>query len=45
MSKEYQVNNIHTTDKDNLKEDFNSFKYRKMNCSFFKEVNSFKKNF
>ena len=48
ISKEDQIKNIHTTDKDNLKEDFNNFKnlmineFESMKYSFFKEVNSFK---
>ena len=43
------IKNIHATDKDNLKEHFNSFKnlmiyeFKSMKYSFFKEVNSFKK--
>ena len=46
--KEDQIKNIHTTDKDNLK-DFNNFKNLMINesestkYSFLKEVNSFKK--
>ena len=49
IPKEDQIKNIHTTDKDNLKEDFNNFKnlmineFESMKYSFFKEVNSFKK--
>ena len=49
ISNEDQMKNIHTADKDNLKEDFNNFKYlminefESMKYSFFKEVNSFKK--
>ena len=48
IPKEDQIKNIHTTDKDNLKEDFNNFKnlmineFESMKYSFFKEVNSFK---
>ena len=46
--KEDQIKNIHTTDKDNLKEDFNNFKnlmineFESMKYFFFKEVNSLK---
>ena len=49
IPKEDQINNIHTTDKDNSKEDFNKFKnlmineFESMKYSFFKELNSFKK--
>ena len=49
IPKEDQIKNIHTTDKDNLKEDFNNFKNLVINelesikYSFFKEVNFFKK--
>ena len=49
IPKEDQIKNIHTTDKDNLKEEFNNFKnlmineFESMNYSFFKKVNSFKK--
>ena len=48
IHKEDQLKNIHTTDKDNLKEEFNNFKnlminwFESMKYSFFKEVNSFK---
>ena len=49
IPKEDQINNIRTTDKDNLKEDFNNLKnlmineFESMKYSFSKEVNSFKK--
>ena len=49
IPKENQINNIRTTDKDNLKEDFNNLKnlmineFESMKYSFSKEVNSFKK--
>ena len=49
IPKEDQVNNIYSTDIDNLKEDFNNFKnlminqFESIKYSFFKEVNSFKK--
>ena len=49
IPKEDQINNIRTTDKDNLKEDFNNLKnlmineFESMKYSFPKEVNSFKK--
>ena len=49
IPKEDQIKNIHTTDKDNLKEEFNNFKnlmineFESMSYSFFKKVNSFKK--
>ena len=49
IPKKDQINNIHTTDKDNLKEDFNNFKnlmineFESMKYYFLKEVNSFKK--
>ena len=35
IPKEDQINNIHSPDKDNLKEDFNNFKHRirKVNCA------------
>ena len=48
IPKEEQVNNIHITDKNNLKEDLNNFKNltinksESMKYSFFKEVSSFK---
>ena len=49
IPKEDQIKNIHTTDKDNLKEDFSNFKnlmineFDSMKHYFFKEVNCFKK--
>ena len=49
IPKEDQINNIRTTDKDNLKEDFNNLKnlmineFESMKYSFSKEVHSFKK--
>ena len=49
IPEEDHIKNMHTTDKDNLKEDFNNFKnlmineFESMKYSFFKEVNSFKK--
>ena len=46
IPKEDQTKNIHTTDKDNLKEGFNNLminEFESMKYSFFKEVNSFKK--
>ena len=49
IPKEDHINNIHMTDKDKLKEDFNNFKnlmineFESMKYSLFKEVNSFKK--
>ena len=49
IPKECQTKNIHTTDKDPLKEDFINFKnlmineFESMKYSFYKEVNSFKK--
>ena len=49
IPKEGQIKNIHTTDKDNLKEDFSNFKNlminesESMKYSFFREINSFKK--
>ena len=48
MPKEDQIKNIHMTDKDNLKKDFNNFKnlvineFESMKYYIFKEVNSFK---
>ena len=48
MPKENQIKNIHMTDKDSLKEDFNNFKnlvineFKSMKYYIFKEVNSFK---
>ena len=49
IPEEDHIKNMHTTDKDNLKEEFNNFKnlmineFESMKYSFFKEVNSFKK--
>ena len=48
IPKEDQIKIIFTTDKDNLKEDFNNFKNPTINefestKYFFKEINSFKK--
>ena len=48
IPKEDQISNIHTTNKDNLKEHFKNFKNLMINewvneIFFFKEVNSFKK--
>ena len=50
IPKEYQINNIHMTGKDNLKGDFSNFKNLMINefesmKHFFKEVNFFKINF
>ena len=49
IPEEDHIKNMHTTDKDNLKEEFNNFKnlmineFESMKYSFFREVNSFKK--